>query len=47
MPQVAKQEAAQQAYQRQVPNATIEIIGNGTMAWSRDRDRCINVSDGG
>ena len=44
--QAAKQEAAQQAYQRQVPTAAVDIIGSGTMTWSRERDRCIDVSDG-
>lgn len=44
--QAAKLEAAQQAQQRHVPLASIEIIGSGVMTWSRERDRCINVSDG-
>jgi hypothetical protein len=33
-------------YQRQVPTAAVDIIGSGTMTWSRERDRCIDVSDG-
>jgi len=44
--QAAKQEAAQQSATRQVPSATLAIIGSGVMTWSNDRDRCVNVSDG-
>ena len=44
--QAARLEAAQQCRQRQLLGAQLEVIGSGTMQWSRDRDRCVNVSDG-
>lgn len=39
-----EQEVAKEASSRKLPLPRVEVLGSGMMQWSRDRDRCLNIS---
>ena len=39
-----EKEVAAEAASQKLPPVKVEILGTGMMQWSRDRDRCLNVS---
>ena len=32
------------AVQNRLPGPRLELLGSGTMEWSRERDRCLNIT---
>lgn len=39
-----EQEVARVAVQQHLPGPRLELLGSGMMEWSRERDRCLNVT---
>ncbi|GAB4815393.1 hypothetical protein N2152v2_002439 [Parachlorella kessleri] len=39
-----EQEVSRAAVQHRLPGPRLELLGSGTMEWSRERDRCLNIT---